>query len=68
MLRRMHDDGAGMHAAVDLGALHVWATVHGPARVMNGQCVDRLALDRALLKQAVMQSTTRAGLGVTRKN
>lgn len=64
VLRRMHGDSPPVREAIDLDALHVWATVHGLAGVMNGQCIDQLGLKDAVLKKALRHSMSRLGIGL----
>jgi AcrR family transcriptional regulator len=64
VLRRLHGDSAAMRDHVELDALYIWSTVHGLAGVMNGQCIDRLALRPKLLKQAVRHAMDRVAMGL----
>lgn len=65
VLRRMHGSSAKEAGRIDLDAMFVWSTLHGLVGVMNGNCIDKLGLQRSMLQQTVqhvIEAVTR-GLG-----
>jgi AcrR family transcriptional regulator len=64
VLRRMHGESDAVRETVELDALYIWSTMHGLAGVMNGQCLDGLALKPKVLKQAVQHAMARLGVGL----
>jgi AcrR family transcriptional regulator len=64
VLRRIHGDSASMRKKVELDALYIWSTVHGLAGVMNGQCVDQLALQPGVMKQAIRHAMNRMSIAL----
>lgn len=64
VLRRLHGDSAAVRDLIDLDALHIWSAVHGLAGVMNGPCIERLALRPKVLKQVVRHAMDRLALGM----
>jgi AcrR family transcriptional regulator len=64
VLRRLHGDSAALTDRVDLDAIYIWSTVHGMAGVLNGNCIDKLNLKRAVLEQAIEHAITMVELGL----
>ena len=64
VLRRMHGDRPETRAAVVLDALSICSTLHGLAGVMNGPCIDHVAIEAKELKQAAGHATDRMRPGL----
>lgn len=67
VLRRLHGDDAASSDRVDLDALYIWSTVHGMAGVLNGNCIHKLNVKRAVVEQAIEHAIVMVELGLSRR-